>query len=392
MGVDFEADKQYNYENTVSMELEFEKTCFSPGEYVNGSIHLRPKPGNTNSFLDNPQASLYITEYAYYTYSVNEVDPRTNQTHYVSKVAEENIPVLNIPLNFSNFQNANINNGLKLPFTFQVPLRIYPSCMFNSSTFIKHYLCVEFPSIQAKKTTIIVIKNPPYFSNYNRLYQSPAMCYKEIKKSKLFFSQGSFTASLKLQKNAFAYDEMIPFEIDIDATKLSIDIKGVKVKIRRSTSKNLQYQHDKSFSKSTDSVAKKYCNNFTKGQKKIHIEDVISLDAEQNPKNIYKRLDGDKRKINEKFSGIKIYPTCYGGLLSVDYLILMEVEMDTLLSTNEELFIPIDLYEPFANAPNSNNLPQQPYPPQQQPYPPQQQPYPPQQQPYPQQPYPPQQP
>jgi len=100
------------------------KTCFSPGEYVNGSIHLRPKPGNTNSFLDNPQASLYITEYAYYTYSVNEVDPRTNQNHYVSKVAEENIPVLNIPLNFSNFQNANINNGLKLPFTFQVPLRI----------------------------------------------------------------------------------------------------------------------------------------------------------------------------------------------------------------------------------------------------------------------------
>ena len=174
--------------------------------------------------------------------------------------------------------------------------------MFNSSTFIKHYLCVEFPSIQAKKTTIIVIKNPPYFSNYNRLYQSPAMCYKEIKKSKLFFSQGSFTASLKLQKNAFAYDEMIPFEIDIDATKLSIDIKGVKVKIRRNTSKNYQYEHDKSFSKSSDTVAKKYCNNFTKGQKKIHIEDVISLDAEQNPKNIYKRLDADKRKINEKFS------------------------------------------------------------------------------------------
>ena len=398
MGYDFEADKQYNFESTVSMTLELGKTCYSPGEYINGSLSLKPKQGNTNSFLDNPMATLYITEYSYYQYTVNELDPRTNMTHVVTKVAEENVPILNFPLNFSNFQNANINNGLNLPFSVQIPLRIYPSCLFGSQTFVKHYLCVEFPSIGAKKTAIIVIKNPPYFNNYNRLYQSPAMCYKEMKKHKLVFSQGSFTASIKVPKNAFAYDEYVPFEIDMDLTKMSLNIKNIKVSLRRTTSKNIQYHHDQSFSKDNTTVAKKNVS-FQKGQKKIHIEDCIIIDEDKNPKTLYKKLDADKRKVSEKYGGIHIYPTCYGGLLSVEYFIKMELEMDTFWSTNEEFFIPIDFFEPFANAPGANIPPQQqPYPPQQQPYPPQQQPYPPQQANSPpggygpQQPYPPQQP
>ena len=138
MGYDFESDKQYNFESTVSMTLELTKTCYSPGEYINGSLSLKPKQGNTNSFLDNPMATLYITEYSYYQYTVNEMDPRTNMSHVVTKVAEENVPILNFPLNFSNFQNANINNGVKLPFSVQIPLRIYPSCLFGSNTFVKH--------------------------------------------------------------------------------------------------------------------------------------------------------------------------------------------------------------------------------------------------------------
>ena len=125
----------------------------------------------------------------------------------------------------TNFQNANVSTVLKIPFTVQIPLRIYPSCLFGSNTFVKHYLCVDFPSIGAKKTSIIVIKNPPYFSHYNHLYQAPAMCYKEMKKHKIIFSQGSFVASVRLPKNAFKYEEPIPFEIDIDMTKLAISVK-----------------------------------------------------------------------------------------------------------------------------------------------------------------------
>ena len=156
MGYDFEADKQYNFETSVSMILELNKTCFTPGEYINGTITLRPKEGDSTPFLQDPRATLYLTEYAYYTYMENEIDPRTNQTHFVSKAAEENIPLLSIPLDFSQFRDTNISSCPKLPFTCQIPLVIYPSCLFGAKTFVKHYLCVDFPFIRAKKTCIII--------------------------------------------------------------------------------------------------------------------------------------------------------------------------------------------------------------------------------------------
>ena len=394
MGYDFEADKQYNFETSVSMILELNKTCFTPGEYINGTITLRPKEGDSPPFLQDPRATLYLTEYAYYTYMENEIDPRTNQSTFVSKVAEENIPLLSIPLDFSQFRDTNISSCPKLPFTCQIPLVIYPSCLFGAKTFVKHYLCVDFPFIRAKKTCIIVIKNPPYFSKYNRLLQEPAMCYREKTKHKLFFSQGSFSASIKIPKNAFKYDEKVPFEIDIDLTKMSLDIKNIKVSLRRRVKKNQRYNHNQVFKEEENTaVAKKVCS-FNKNDKKIHISDDIIIDQDKSPKYIYDKLDKDNRKVAEKYNGVYLYPTCYGGLLSVEYFIQMKLEMNTVWSTNEEFVVPIDFYEPFVNQSNAN--PQQPqYPPQQPQYPPQQPQYPPQQPPQypPQQPqYPPQQP
>ena len=65
-----------------------------------------------------------------------------------------------------------------------------------------------------------------------------------MKKSKLIlFSQGSFTAVLKLPKNAFSYQEVIPFEVDMDLSKLSLNVKYIRISIRRDTKKNLQYRH-----------------------------------------------------------------------------------------------------------------------------------------------------
>ena len=350
-GYDLEADKEYNYENSISMKIELGKTCFSPGENVKGAIILEPKVGNTLQYLQNPNAFLSITENALYTYSVQEYNPRTQSKHYVTKSAKENIPILNFPLDFSYYHNSNINGQLKLPFSFQIPLRIYPSCFFDSNTYIKHYLSIEFPSISAKKTLIIVIKNPPYFSIYNHLYQSPAICYREMKKSKLIFSQGSFIASLKIPKNTFSYEEVIPFEIYIDLSQLAMDIKYIRISLIRNSHKNYQNNHTQSFRKETNEIA--YKNLFVnKQQRIITIKDEIEINADKNPKNTYYKLDNDNRKTSQKFSGIYIYPTCFGGLLSVEYFIKMSIIMDTFWTTNEEFQIPIDLYEPLDNGPN----------------------------------------
>ena len=388
MGYDFESDKQYNVEKYVSMTIELKKTCYSPGEMVYGTIILRANQGLQNPLLSSPLATLYLTEYFYYTYSENEYNPHKKMNEFVSKVAEENMPLLKIPLDFRNFLNANIMNNVAIPFQFQIPVNIYPSVIFDTQAYVKHYLCIDFPSIMAKKTVVIVIKNNLYFSIENALLQQPAVCFREVKKHKLFASKGSFNATLKLERNTFSYSEMIPFEVDVDATKLSMNVKGIKISLHRTQKKNLRRDHNKARDTIKKEVASKSIP-FRKGDKRFHIEDVIQLKPEYNPKQAYNLLDSDHRKYSEKYNNVRISPTCYGGLLSCDYYIKLVVEMDSLLSTDEDLRIPIDLYEPFVGG--GYGAPQQPYP--QQPYPQAgQQPYPPTgNQPYPQagqQPYP----
>ena len=189
MGYDFETDTKYNVEKSVSMTIELNKTCYSPGEYVNGTIILKPKEGLQNTLLTSPFATLYLTEYFYYTYLEDEFNPKTGRKELNSKVAEENVPLLEIPLNFTNFQNANIMSTISIPFQIQIPQNIYPSLIFDNNSYVKHYLSIDFPSILAKKTVIIIIKNNVFFSTYNNRFQQPAVAYKETTKHKLFVSQ-----------------------------------------------------------------------------------------------------------------------------------------------------------------------------------------------------------
>ena len=139
---------------------------------------------------------------------------------------EEEVLLLlfNQKVTFPNFEGSNLMNEVKIPFQLQVPQKAYPTCIFSQSDFVRHYLTVEFPSIEAKRTVIIVIKNTSYFYKENKLLLSPAIHFREIKKKNFFAEKGSYTASLKLPTNIFSYDQKIPFEIDIDVTNLIFEI------------------------------------------------------------------------------------------------------------------------------------------------------------------------
>ena len=69
---------------------------------------------------------------------------------------------------------------------------------------------------------------------------------------------------------------------------------------------------------------------------------------ELNPKEVYKILDKDNRKYSEKFN-VKLFPSCYGGLLSCEYYMKVIIEMNSWFSSNEQIIIPLDFYEPFNN-------------------------------------------
>ena len=351
MGYDFETDKKYNSEKNVSMTIELNKTCFSKGEFIIGKIILKPKDGLlTQTQLINPYGLLSLNEKHYYEYYESYYD-ESKKAHNLRKREEiENVPLLSVQLDFSNFSGANILVGIQIPFQIKVPETAYPSCVFENNEYVKHFLTIEIPSIEAKKTEVIIIKNNIYFSNFNGLLKAPCNYHLQTTKYKyLFFNYGSFNSTITLSKNIFTYDEVIPFMVDIECTNLSIPLKNINATLYRRTKKNYSYDHSRNRKENTVQIINKVIPLKT-GETIYHIEDLIQIPKtiEINPKQVYNTLDIDKRKYNEKFKNIKLFPTCYGGLLTCEYYLKITYAMDSWFTSNEEVKIPLDFYEPFT--------------------------------------------
>lgn len=359
MGYDFETDKNYNFEKYVSMTLELNKTCFSKGELILGKIILQPKDGLIQTQLLNPYPKISLDEKHHYEYQEYYYDSTRKTTSSRKKEEEENRPLLSIQMNFSNFTGANILLGITIPFEVKVPETSYPSCIFDSTSYVKHFFIVDFPSIEARKTQIIVIKNNLYFSVYNGLLKAPvSLCLKATKYKYAFFNYGSFNSTITLSKNIFFYNEVIPLMIDIDCPKLSISIKSIRVILNRIIKRNYHSDHKKIRSEKTIEIVSKTIP-LKKGESMYHIEEIIqmpTLPLDLNTKEAYTVLDNDKRKYSEKFKNILLFPTCYGGLLTCEYQLKIIFEMDSWFTSNEKVVIPLDIYEPFDLNYGTNTL------------------------------------
>ena len=310
--IDFETDKNFNYEQNISMNIELKKTCYSKGEIIQGNLYLAPKTTPVSNILIKPFVEISLREHHYYDYISKDQDRRSEIVKQ-----EENVILFKENINFSDNYELNISNGYIIPFAVKVPYTAYPSCIFNSKSFVKHYLSITFPSIFAKRTRVIIIKNNIYFSDINGLLKSPVIINREITKHKyIFFNYGNFRISIVLPKNIFSYDENVPFLIDIDCNNLSIKIQGVKVILYRIDKKNFQNEHEFNKSKEKTELIKKYIA-LTDGEKKFHVEDNIKLPIsplELNPKVIYSILDNDHRRQKKN---LKIF--YYSQLVMEDY-------------------------------------------------------------------------
>ena len=373
--IEFESDKNFNFEGNISMNIELKKTCFSRGEIIKGNIYICPKNTPAPRKILNPFAEITLREHHFYETTKTEYNRREGHNEVVKITQEENVILVNENLNFSNNYELNIANGHIIPFEIKVPNLAYPSCIFDSKSYVRHYLSINFPSIFAKKTLVIIIKNNIYFNDINGLLKSPVIINKEITKHKyIFFNYGSFKLSIVLPKNIFTYDENIPFLIDINCSDLSINIIGIKVIIYRVDKKNQQNNHRVNKIKEKKELIRKYIS-LTDGEKILHIEDNIKLPIsppELNPKVIYSMLDNDHRSHKEKFKNIKLFPACYDGLLTCEYFIKFEFDLDSWFTTNEDFSIPLDfgelcneftptpkkpVFDPFiTNKNNQNNI------------------------------------
>ena len=354
MGNDFNSNKKYNSENFVSLSIQTNKKCFSQGEYITGALYLRGKPGLIQTQLIDPLAMATLTELQHYSYE--EGHGRDGRREI--DVNEEKI-IFQIRLDFSNYRGANLMNGIQIPFSVQIT-NCHPTCYFDNNTYVRHYFTIEFPSIQSKRTIFIVIKNHQNFTLENFLYRSPAIEQMEKTKHKLMFNQGKFAAALKLAKNVFTYDENINFELEIDCSQLDLDIKSVEIDLLRIENRNYKNNETKVRNSSSRKISSKEIT-LVKGQPKYLIKDCIQFPflVDFNPIQIYKQLDS-LPEIDEKLiRKIHLAPSCIGGLLSVDYYLRVELNIDSILSTDEKIKMRIDFYSPFNNQ-NNQNLINQP--------------------------------
>ena len=331
--LDFENNNEkYNKEKFFIVNIQLEKTCFFKSEIIKGKATIKTKDTIKKSVLNcTIAANVTLLEVHNYKLKVGGYD------------TTEELILFKYPVNIPEFTPNNILDGVTIPFEFQIPQNAYPSCILGMDSYIRHILIFDFPTIETKKSTVIIIKNSRYFTEFNELYKAPAeVSLKTYKHKYAIFYMGEFICTLKLLKNAFCYYENIPFAIDIDCTTLKIRINRIYICLMLKVCKNSKTNHKQIVSKIEKKISSK-AFSLLKEKNKYHLEEILKL-PKGNPNEIYKKLDKDKRCYGEKFKDILLFPSCYDGLLTCEYYLKILLETDTLFSTNEFLIMPIDFY------------------------------------------------
>ena len=332
--LDFENNNEkFNKEKFFTVNIELEKTCFFKDEILKGKATIKTKDTIKKSAL-NCTIAANATLLEIHNYKFNEGGYDTTEEFILFKY----------PVNIPQFTANNILDGVTFPFEFQISQNAYPSCNFGVDSYIRHILIFDFSTIETKKSTVIIIKNSKHFTEFNNLYKSPAeVSLKTYKHKYAIFYMGEFICTFKLLKNAFGYNENIPFVIDIDCSKLKIKINKIFIYIMLKVCKNSKTNHKQVLTKIEKKIASKTISLLRK-ERKYHLEEVLKL-PKGNPNEIYKKLDTDNRSYGEKFKDILLFPSCYDGLLTCEYYFKILLETNTLFSTNEFLIMPIDFYE-----------------------------------------------
>ena len=355
---DFYLGDEFNYENDVSLSIELDKTCYSKGEKINGTLILSPEQNSTHTELVNPYAKFSFIEKQCYEF----LETFYEKDRDIIKPTRKNIEEIKIlgsyPMNFSKYEKSNMLPNLKIPFQIMIPINAYPSLISDKNTYILHFLTCELESLKVKKSIPFIIKNNPYFTKENKLLKIPYETKQLIGKHKFaIISCGNFEVKINLEKNICPYNENLPITIDIDCSNLnSIKLKGVNIYIFRTFRKNSQKNKNLMKEEKTEEIVRKTLP-LREGEIAYHIEDGIKLPISSNnlnPEIVYQLLDKNKDQGIKKFQNIKLFPSCSGGLLSCNYFLKIIIETNTLFSTNEEMIIPVDFYSSSNNNKEDN--------------------------------------
>jgi len=338
---DTEYNFKYNYDSQVSFIISLTKISYSKGETVTGTMFLKTKPYLQETILYNPQASISFIEFQHSGEQETDFDIYGSPSN--NKLSKQEKIYFTYPLNLFAYNGANLYAGVNINFFVNLPKECSSSCFIDNNTYIKHFILIDFPTIRAKKSEAIIIKNTKYYTLENKLYKTPIISKLETSKHKYaVFNMGEIKATMTLSKNSFKYNETIYFIVEIDASKLTIEINGIKVSlIVNLKTRESNNSKDININKSIEIITKNI--KVKKGEKRYYIDEFIKMpDNSYNPENLYKKYDGLKKLKfnNETF----LYQPCYNDIINIQYSIRAMIEINSLFSTNEFMEIPIDFY------------------------------------------------
>ena len=350
---DTEYNFKYNYDSQVSFIISLTKISYSKGETVTGTMFLKTKPYLQETILYNPQASISFIEFQHSGEQETDFDIYGSPSN--NKLSKQEKIYFTYPLNLFAYNGANLYAGVNINFFVYLPKECSSSCFIDNNTYIKHFILIDFPTIRAKKSEAIIIKNTKYYTLENKLYKTPIISKLETSKHKYaVFNMGEIKATMTLSKNSFKYNETIYFIVEIDASKLTIEINSIKVSlIVNLKTRESNNSKDININKSIEIITKNI--KVKKGEKRYYIDEFIKMpDNSYNPENLYKKYDGLKKLKfnNETF----LYQPCYNDIINIQYSIRAMIEINSLFSTNEFMEIPIDFYadENINNNENKN--------------------------------------
>ena len=344
---------QYNKRGDVDIYLSFKKVCFFPGEKMDGNIKLIPKMGLYNDCRKFCELNITMTQHSYYIYPVGS-DYETD---------EEKIILMTHKFRFSDFINLEDEIEMNLPVSYVLPTYTRPSIYINNRNYVKHFICVEYPHFNIKRTFLFVVKNHLVYHSRNRTLLCPFTYPTTFNKKKFFKKKGSCQLVINMPRNYFLYNEKVGYNIHIDCRLLQIPVYKVKVTFCRTTKKN--FSNDILRTRRTSSEQLFYKEyNLDKKQKTFNVIDYIvfsdpsaPMDSCISPSEIYQQMDNHGLYEIDDQSLRSLYPSCSEGLLVLEYSLRVKVYFDTIFTSDEFVFVPVDFCDLINyNIPQLNQV------------------------------------
>ena len=330
---------KYNRQENVGITINLNKVCYYPGEKLIGNIIIIPKTCTFADIRKYSQITIIITEHSQYTYRRGS-DLETE---------EEIVELIRQNFSLSDFIGFDQKIQINVPIDYILPKIANPSLYLNSTDYVKHFICVEYPHFDSKRTNIFIVKNHLKEHSIGRTLVSPFYFQKSYNKKKFLSKKGSCQLIINMPRNYFLYNEKVSYNIHLDCKILQIPVKRISVTFYRHFKKHCKGNHNTTGGDLREKLYRKdYLMN--KNDKVFNINDYIyyidnpPLDEQVYiyPIDIYKKFDSHGLYEVDDDSLKDLYPSCSVGLINIKYSLKVKVYFDSIFTFDEEVNIPID--------------------------------------------------